>query len=51
LKRGRTEKPPDENASKKGFFNWFKSDPKPEAKPEAKPQIGALRMPRPHLPF
>ena len=30
LKRGRTEKPPDENASKKGFFNWFKSDPKPE---------------------
>jgi hypothetical protein len=38
LKRGRTEKPPDENASKKGFFNWFKSDPKPEAKPEAKPQ-------------
>ena len=38
LKRGRTEKPPDENASKKGFFNWFKSDPKPEAKPEVKPQ-------------
>jgi predicted esterase YcpF (UPF0227 family) len=38
LKRGRTEKPPDENASKKGFFNWFKSDPKPEAKSEAKPQ-------------
>ena len=33
-----TEKPPDENASKKGFFNWFKSDPKPEAKPEVKPQ-------------
>ena len=37
LKRGRAEKPPDENASKKGFFNWFKSDPKPEAKPQSAP--------------